>query len=140
MKELIAQTGVIAAALLIVAGVVFGLNDRTTLVPAPSVALEGFLRTLSAERYKRAVPYLAQDLADSISPDKLEELFRPIRDRAGEIINVTGEREQIDGEHAEAEASLETRSAGTITIALPMQLEHGVWKITELKPLATPGP
>lgn|GEM_PF-2290600 len=139
MKILVIQVAVIAASLLVVAGVVFWIGDRSVLVPSPSATLEGFFRNLTTRRYVRALPYLTDSLAERVTPDDLRLLLDSLTARTGDVMNETGEGEgeRMDGDMAEAVVSVET-SVGTFAITLPMRRGQGVWKIAGLDGLLHP--
>jgi len=111
-----------------VAGVVFGLGDRTTLVPPPESAAEGFVRALETGRYGRALPYLSAAAEARVGREGVEAAAGRLRARAGEVLDVRGETLSIDGDRASARALVETRD-GELVVELPMVRENGVWAI-----------
>ncbi len=137
MKELAAVIAVVALLLAGVAGIVFGLDDRTTFVPSPAITIQGFLRTLSVERFDMALSYLDAGLESRVEPEELRRRWKPVQEGAGDIINVNGEWEVIRGDSAIAGASLKTADAGLCPVTMALHLENGVWKIARLDGLDT---
>lgn len=137
MKALGAVIASVGLLLATVAGIVFGLDDRTIFVPSPAMTVQGFLRTLSVHRFDMAVSYLDAELEERVDPGELQRRFKPVQQGGGEIINVNGEWEVIRGDSATAGASLKTAEAGLCPVTMALHLENGVWKIARLDGLDT---
>jgi hypothetical protein len=121
-----------AIAILLVAVVVFRLNDSTVFVPPPEAVAEGFARQMVAGRYERALPYLSEGLASEVGADGLREMAHRLKSRTGKVLNVQGEPGWMTAEQAEAAATLETESGGQVRLIFPMSREQGVWSISSL--------
>jgi hypothetical protein len=135
VKALFGALAALSAAMLLVAGAVFGLNDSTVLVPPPEAVAEGFARALVAGRYDRALPYLSEELAADVGPDGLLALAYHLKGRTGKVLNVQGEPGWLAQDSAEAAATLQTESAGYVRLTFPMSRRQGVWSISSLEAL-----
>jgi hypothetical protein len=116
----------------LLAGIVFGLGDRTMFVPPPEAVAESFMRQLTTGRYARALPYLSDDLAARTTPDTLRALTDRLQNRTGKILNVRGDPVSISGDQAEANATLKTKAAGEPAFNFKLTRQEGVWKISDI--------
>jgi hypothetical protein len=138
VKNLIYISLTIAAALALIAGVVFGLGDTTVLVPPPEAMVEGFMRELVTKRYERTMPYLSQELRAEVRPETLKEVTDRLRQRAGEIRDVRGEKGWIQGDRAEASARLKTELLDCPSLKFILSRQDGIWLISDLSSLEAP--
>ncbi len=123
----------IAATLLLVAGIVFGLHDTSVMVPPPESVSEGFVRALVGTRYERALPYLSETLQPTVTADVLRRYSARLNGRLGDIIDVQGESGWEQGDSAEASVVLLSRSAGVRTLRFPLSRgDGGLWSIAAL--------
>jgi hypothetical protein len=139
MKALWRELLAIALALLLIAGVVFGLNDSSVLVPPPEAVVEGFVRQLAADRYEMALPYLSRELRAQTIEATLRELTSQLKSRTGKILNVQGEPGRVDKDQSEAAALLETASSATTRIRFKLARASGLWSITDIHELQADG-
>jgi hypothetical protein len=122
----------IMGTLVLIAGVVFGLDDANILVPPPEVVVEGFMRSLASERYEPAREYLSDNLQRQTTPETLRHLTRQLTGRTGRIADVRGEPGWMGKDQAEATALLKTERAGTVQLIFQLIRRQGVWSITRL--------
>ena len=132
MSALGGVAAVMALAILLIAGVVFGLGDSTILVPPPESVAEGFVRELVTRRYERALPYLSEELRAQVSAEDLRKYTEPFKNRSGKILNVRGEPGRMAGDRAEAYAIVEAKSGGVMRFAFELTRQKGVWAISKL--------
>ena len=137
MKTLLALAATLALTLLIIAGIVFGLNDDSIFVSPPEAVAEGFLRQMISKRYERAVPYLSEDLASHVDADSLHTLGTRLSARIGGEGEVRGEKGSIDGGHATARAVITAKNGATLNIPLSLVRHNGLWSIASLDSLAS---
>jgi len=123
----------LAATLLLVAGIVFGLHDTGVMVPPPESVCEGFVRALAGTRYERALPYLSDELRTTVSAGTLRDYSARLNDRLGDIIDIQGESGWEKGDSAEASVMLLSRSVGVRTLRFPLSRgDGGLWAIAAL--------
>jgi hypothetical protein len=138
VKNLAYLSLTIAAALALIAGIVFGLGDRTVFVPPPEAIVESFVRELETNRYERAMSYLSRERREKVNPETLKELTGLLRQRTGEITDVRGEKGWIQGDRAEARARLKTELLGCPSLKFALSREEGLWSISSLRSLEAP--
>jgi hypothetical protein len=127
----------IALVLGFVAGVVYGLGDRTVLVPPPEATVENFVRKLEPSRCGMAMDHLSDALSRRIGPSELCRLSRALTRQMGLILDVSGELVRMTGDHAQADAVLKLPHGRTARFRLGLHREHGLWRIQDLGDLAT---
>jgi hypothetical protein len=135
----LAVVGVTAAALLLIAGVVFGLGDRATLVPPPEAVAEGLVRQLATHRYRQTTQYVAQafrpansdDAGTTLDPRWLRAWFEPIERRIGQVRKVEGQQVSIGDDTAQALVQLEGER-GHASAVLSLTRERGLWLVQQL--------
>jgi len=118
-----------AAMLLLIAAVVFGLGDRSMLVPAPEAVSEGLMRQLATHRYGQTRQYVGDEARVTLSPRSLRAWFEPLEARIGSVRHVEGRQARIDGETAGATVHLAGEIA-TATCEVTLVRRHGVWFVT----------
>jgi hypothetical protein len=138
VKHLVYLSLTIAAALALIAGIVFGLGDRTVFVPPPEAVVESFVVELKTKRYERAMSYLSQECRASVRPGTLRELTERLKRRTGEITEVRGEKGWIQGDLAEASARLKTELLGCPSLKFSLSPKDGIWSINDLHSLEAP--
>jgi hypothetical protein len=138
VKNLVYLSLTVAAALALIAIVVFGLGDATVFVPPPEATVAGFVRELETKRYERAISYLSEERRGKIRPQTLKELTDRLRQRTGEITEVRGEKGWIEGDRAEASARLKTELLGPISLKFALSRKEGIWSISDLRSLEAP--
>jgi len=128
MSVALATTAVMA----VIAAAVFGLGDRSTLVPAPEAVAEGLLEQVATHRYRQTTQYVSDDARAALSPRSLRAWFEPIERRIGAVHNVDGLRAYAEGDSAQAIARLagETESA---TCEVSLARRHGLWLVTDVR-------
>ena len=133
MKDLLAVTLVMAAALG-VAGMAIGVgHDSATFVSPPEAVAEQFTRKLAGGRYDVARQHLEQD--SPVLRDQIRATSDALRARAGAISAVDGQPGHIEGDRATASALLKTEKAGEIVLEFMMVRHAGAWRITGWKEL-----
>lgn len=138
MTRVLWLLGVVVAAIAIVTLVVHGFEDRGTLVPPPDAVAEEFVRQLVAGRSDRAMPLLSEDLRTRVTPQTLEDYGTELEAELGEVGNVSGEAEWIQGDRAAASALLDG-ARRTKRLRFVLVREHGTWTIGELDELEDEG-
>ena len=132
MKAIWAVLLVFAVTMGLLAGIVFGLGDKTIFVPPPEAVVEGFMRELATGRYERARAYLSREVAARTGSEKLRDLREKLRGRTGDILDVRGEPGWHTELRAEAYVRLKTKQAGEPSLRFTLSLEEGVWAINGL--------
>jgi hypothetical protein len=138
VKTLVYLSLTIAAALALIAGIVFGLGDATTFVPPPEAVVQGFMRELETKRYERAKSYLSKERRAKVSSETLKELTERLKQNTGKIMEVRGEKGWIQGDRAEASVWLKTELLGWHSLKFALSREDGVWLISDLHSLEVP--
>jgi hypothetical protein len=138
VKNLVYLSLTIATALALIAGIVFGLGDRTVFVPPPEAMVESFVRELETNRYERAMFYLSRELRAKVDPETLKELTGRLRQSTGKITDVRGEKGWIQSDRAEARARLKTAFLGCPSLKFALSREDGIWSISSLRSLEAP--
>jgi len=134
MKDLLILTSIVAAALVAVGGVVFGLQDRQAFIPPPEAVVESFTRELVTGRYELAVNYLSRDMRANMQAGELRARFEPTRQRIGTASQVSGEREWMKDTEASARALVEAEF-GSAVLRFGLGIEQGLWRITQMPSL-----
>lgn len=134
MRELLYTLGVLAASLLLIAAVVFGGHDRSTLVPVPESVAESFARQIAAGRYDLAMNYLASQTRRIETPETLAARFGPLFSSTGTINRVGAEPQWMQQDHAAARATIEG-DTGQTPFDLGLVRENGLWRIERLPDL-----
>jgi len=134
MRELLYTLAVLAASLLLIAAFVFGGHDRSTFVPAPEAAAEGFAREIATKRYDMAMNYLAL-------PAKRAETARTLASRFERLLASTGTINQVEAapqwmkeSRAAARATVKG-DTGRVSFELGFIRENGLWRIDQLPDL-----
>jgi hypothetical protein len=138
VKTLVYLSLTVAAALALIAGIVFGLGDATTFVPPPEAVVQGFMRELETKRYERAMFYLSEERRTKVHPETLKELTEHLKQNTGKIMEVRGEKGWIRGDRAEASAGLKTELLGRHSLKFALSRKDGVWLISDLHSLGVP--
>ncbi len=126
---------IIALAIGVTAGSLFGLRDRSVLASPPESAVEDFVRKLATERYVRAHADLSDDVAERVGPDSLRSLLRALEGRVGRILDVRGERLWMTDGSARAAAVLETDRGRQVEVDFPLAWTNGEWAVADLRGL-----
>lgn len=132
MKAILWVLLTIAVTLLLLAGVVFGLGDKTVMVAPPESITEGFMRSLSTRRYDQALTFLHDNLKKQTPTDDLKAFTQRIEREHGGIQNVSGEPIWIKGDRAEASAFLQTQRVKEVEIKFKLERDKGEWVIGEI--------
>jgi hypothetical protein len=131
MRELFYTVAVLAASLLLVAGVVFGGYDRSTFVPAPEAAAESFARAIAARRFDLAMNHLAAARARAETPQTLASHFDGLFGSTGKINKVDAEPQWMQQNRAAARATIQGDS-GEVSFDVGLVRENGLWKVDQL--------
>ena len=134
MRNLLLTVGTSAAALLLVALVVFGAHDTSTFVPVPEAVAEGFARQIGTRRFELALNYLASGTRRVETPMTLEARFRSISSEMGRINQVSAEPLWASRDRAAARATVES-DAGRKSFDVTFVRENGLWRIADLPDL-----
>jgi hypothetical protein len=132
MRGLVGALTTVALALVVAAGSLFGLRDRSVLASPPEATVEDFLRKLATERYVRAHADLSDDVARGVGPDSLRSLLRALEGRVGAIVDVHGERIWMTETSARATAVLKTDEGREVEVELPLTWSTGEWSIADV--------
>lgn len=133
MREL-SVLGLALGALGLIALVVFGLHDRTTLTSPPEAVAEEFVRRLAAHRPERARDELSARAKPVYPVKRLSAWF-------GDVESVVDPIDRIEGKdpgmgNDEAWATVAVASARRkVDIRVSLVREHGAWRVDKL-----PGP
>ena len=134
VKEILSTLGVTGAALVLIAGVVFGGHDRSTFVPAPDAVAESFAREISTRRFDLAMNYLAASTRRVETPASIGRRFDEALNRAGKVNTVGAEMNEMREDHASTHAIVEGEG-GRVVFALILVRENGLWRIEGLPDL-----
>lgn len=135
MRELGAAAATMAAALALVAAVVFGAHDTALFVPPPEAVAEEFAGKLASARYELAERHLASSARHDRSAQEMEKRFEPVRRAIGPLIRAEAD-ESPGGETAFATCQLRGES-GTAAVRLVLRREQGLWKVESWDAAAT---
>jgi hypothetical protein len=119
------------AALLVIAAVVFGLGDRSVLVPAPEIVAEGLLRQLKTGRHEQIQQYISDPARATLTPQRLREWFDDLERRIGRVQEIQGEYAVSRGDGADAVVRITGELRG-VTVRLPVIRQYGQWAIDGL--------
>ena len=134
MRELLYTLAVLAVSLLLIAAVVFGLGDRSTLVPVPEAVAENFAHHVAGRRFELAVQQLAAQTKRAETPQTLAVRFEPLLAMTGKINRVDAELQWTQEVYASARATIEG-DAGSASFAARMVRENGLWRVEQLSDL-----
>ena len=134
MKEILSTLGATAAALGLIAAVVFGGHDRSTFVPAPHAVAESFAREISTRRFELALTYLSASTRRVETPSTIERRFEEALNGAGTVNAVVAETVGMNEDHATAQAVIDG-DRGRFIVALTLVRENGLWRIDGLPDL-----
>lgn len=132
------MSGMIAAALAVVAIAVFGRGDGRTMVSPPEAVAEDFVRALERGRFPQAHKYLSAAARRRISTARLAEATESLEARIGRIEDVKGEKGWLSGDDAEASAVVKTQRAAGVRLPLRFHREAGEWRVVGIVGLAPP--
>ena len=136
MREFGAAVATTAAALALVAAVVFGARDTSLFVPPPEAVAEEFAGKLASARYELAVRHLASSARHDRSAQEMEKRFEPVRRAIGALNRA--EADGSPGGAATAFATCELQGeAGTAAVRLVLRREQGLWKVESWDAAAT---
>lgn len=138
VKTLFYLSLTIAAALVFIAAIVFGLRDATIFVPPPEAVVESFVHELKTRRYIRAMSYLSPECSMKVHPSTLKESTERLELITGKISGLRGEKGWILGDSAEAGVYLKTELSGSASLKFPLSRKYGIWAISDLRSLTTP--
>jgi hypothetical protein len=125
----------ILAAALAVLGLLVRAGQTTFIVPPPEQEAEAMLRDLSAHDYEQARDRLSEDLRASVEAQDLRQADQALAQTTGGLDDVSGESSEIQGSSAVAAVKLKFDNQVEQTIELPLQQEHGQWRVSSLEPL-----
>jgi hypothetical protein len=134
MREALYTLAVLAASLLLIAGVVFGGYDRSTFVPVPEAVTESFTRQIVARRFDLAMNYLASQTRQIETPQTLAARFETLSSSTGKINQVAAQPQWMQQDHAAARATIEGDS-GETSFDIRLVRENGLWRIDQLPDL-----
>src|SRR3712207_5960250 len=100
MGDVARIAGVAAAALIVVAAMVFGAGDRTVFVPPPESVVEQFGRELATHRYDLALGFV--EPTSGISSTTVRLGAHDVEAACGTVDRVSGEDPRVEGELATA--------------------------------------
>jgi hypothetical protein len=135
VKALLGAALVVALAIGVTAGGVFGLRDRSVLSSPPESVVEDFMRKLVTERYVRAHADLSDEIARDVGPDSLRSLLRALESRVGAITDVEGQRLWMTAEAARAAAKLTTERGDEVEVEFPLEWSRGDWAVADVRGL-----
>ena len=136
MRQVLLILAVTVMAMGFVAASVFGLRDRRVLVPAPENETEGFLDLFAKRRHEQALSRLTTSARDTMTVEALSKMHARIADRIGSFELESTSRQRMTDERASASGALKGERGDTLTVAFQLQREKGIWRITDLRPLA----
>jgi hypothetical protein len=131
MRPVGSVLGVVLAALGIAAAIVFGLEDRETLVPSPDAEAEQFVRALAMGREGPARSHLTEDRKRDVTEEDLRGYAERISDGPGTVWDVRAETEWIASDRAAATATCRGRT-GEKKLLLGLERQKGLWRIAQL--------
>ncbi|MFN3651657.1 MAG: hypothetical protein ACK47B_18940 [Armatimonadota bacterium] len=135
MRSLLQVLLVTAAALGLLAGIVFGLGDRTIFVSPPEAVAEQFMRKVETERFGQALDHLESSLQQQVSEEGLRRGMEALERRHGPFSDVRGEFLSIEGDEASASAVLTTSAGGEVPLRFRLKRSQGSWEISDVTSL-----
>ena len=132
MSALLRELALVALALALCAAAVGGLGDRGVLVPPPETVVEEFVGEIALERWEPARRHLVEAAARRMEPDSLRAFLTALEQRAGRVEDVRGTPSFATAAAAQAVAEITTVSGARYRLRLPLEWEHGLWKISRL--------
>jgi hypothetical protein len=136
VKQLALILLLVVVALGVTAGVVFGLRDSRILVPAPENEVEGFLDLFAVRRYPQAMTHVSADVRHTTPTDSLAIWHQRLAARLGDFRLESSSRAWMTEVRASASGKFRGRSGETLEVTFPLEREHGVWRIVDLRTLA----
>jgi hypothetical protein len=133
VRAILISAGTVAAALTLVAAVVFGARDSALFVSPPEAVAEGFGRQLASARYDLSRSYLSSDARRLETARVIEERFEPVRRRIGVLNHAEATERWSDGDRASAMCELQGEH-GTVALKLVLTREHGLWAVESWEP------
>jgi hypothetical protein len=139
MKALLQMPLALLVTLGLIAGAIYGLGDRSVLVPPPEAVVEGFVRKLETGRYSVALDHLSEAQRQRNDAERLRRLSEELRQRTGPIYDVRGEAGPMNEYRGEATAVLNLKHERSAELKFGLRFEHGLWRIDDLGELAVGG-
>jgi hypothetical protein len=119
--------GCIAVAIACI-GAVMTAGDRRTVVPGPDVVAEQLTRQVMAHRPAQTTDLVSAPSRAAYPPARLAEWGRTLEKTAGDIIEINGTQEAIDGDRAVVVVTVRgTRR--TLHLSFALVREHGTWRV-----------
>ena len=134
MRELLYPLGVLAVSLLLIAVVVFGWDDRSTLVAAPEAVTENFARQIAARRFDLAMNQLASETRRSERPQTLAARFNGVLTGIGTVNHVEADTNWMQKSQAAVRARIKGDRA-TASFEVALVRENGLWRIEQISDL-----
>jgi hypothetical protein len=133
MPRSLAVTLAAAGTIVLLAGAVFWAGDRETVVPPPEAVGEQLLRQLHAHREVRTQQLLAESVRSEWPPQRLRDWWYKIEQQVGDIRQITGDRNTIDGDRAVAWVDVEGRRSSSV-VEMQMHRQQGLWVVAQFPP------
>ncbi len=133
MRELGLVALVVAIALAVVAGAVFGIGDASVMVSPPEAVAEEFVRELATRRYDLARQRVAESARGRATEGALRQTFEPVRVHTGKINTVDATPSPSPfGDSGEALARADVHGdRGTASLTIALSREKGLWAVSD---------
>jgi hypothetical protein len=131
----LAGTAVLCAAALVALSVLVSNGVEFAIVPAPETEAESLVRALKARRFTAVKGELTESLKEAVQDDQLESLFESVKSAHNGISDAHGESAQKASDRARATVKVKLEDKTEETIELPLEKEHGLWRVSSLEPL-----
>jgi hypothetical protein len=104
-------------------------------VPPPEQEAESFLVGLRLRSYQAARNHLSASLRAQVSAQALADLERQIEARFGGFYKIEGVNADTRGQAATASVEIQLIDGRRATLAVPLSLERGLWRVTSIEPV-----
>lgn len=131
----LAGIAVLFGAAMLVLGLLVANEVEFAIVPPPETEAESLVRALKARRFNAMKGELTESLREKVQDDQLEELFEAVRAAHKGISDAHGEESAIDGARATARVKVKLEDKTEETLEVPLQKEHGLWRVSSIEPL-----
>jgi hypothetical protein len=131
----LAGIAAIFGAVMLALGLLVANDVELAVVPAPETEAESLVRALKARRFNAVKGELTESLKQEVQEDQLKQLFEAVRAAHKGISDAHGEEAQKEGNRATAAVKVKLEDKTEETIELPLEKEHGLWRVASLEPL-----
>ena len=105
------------------------------IVPPPETEAESLVRALKARRFGAVKGELTEGLKKEVEDEQLEKLLEAVQAVHKGISDAYGESANKEGDRATAKVTVKLEDKTEDTLELPLQREHGLWRVSSIEPL-----